>query len=154
MTPHCEGREANQLRRSERAGRKKTHPGTGRGNTVRSDEQVESQRVEDVLMNGDDLEGEDVLTAVVSDLEDGGLPGIVLLRLRVLGVFDVDEDVLSGEIVLLHLVASTTDFEGGHERSLRERTEKVSEEGDEKDVKEAHLSVGLKRTARSAVDVY
>lgn len=70
-------------------------------------------------MNGDDLQREDVLPTIVPDLENRRLPGIVLFDFRLVLAIDVDEGVLSCEIVLLGLGSSATDLEGSHEGCLQ-----------------------------------
>lgn len=51
---------------------------TSSGHPIRKEVERETDGSEDVLEHGDDLEGEDILSTIVADLEDGLLPNVVL----------------------------------------------------------------------------
>ena len=96
------------------------HAGAGGGDAVGDEVDVEAERGEDILELGDHLEREHVLAAVVADLEDGGLPGLVRLRL---GAVVLDDRLVVVLAVLLLLLAN---LERGHERRLGVRLERAT----------------------------
>ena len=98
--------------------------GRGGGDAIRIEVHVESDGHEDVFELRDDLQGEHVLTAVVSDLEDGALPHIDVRR--VVGV--------------LALRDGATHFERSHERGLGGRLERAA--GRAVDVDDGAVGVG------------
>lgn len=77
-------------------------------------------------MHSDDLQREDVLTTVVSNLEDGRLPSVESSDVdRVLGVLlELDERLL-GVVIGLELAA---DLERRHEGSLAEKESSADDE--------------------------
>jgi len=89
------------------------YPGSCCGDPVREEIQCQPNALEDVFEHRNDLEREHVLSAVVPNLENRLLPGIVLgVRLNSLplgGRVGIDVDNRPG----------LADFERGHERCLR-----------------------------------
>lgn len=70
-------------------------------------------------MHGDDLKGEDVLPAVVADLEDGALPGVVFLLPHARATFlDVNQLILRLQVVCVGRVARPPNLEGRHKGGL------------------------------------
>jgi hypothetical protein len=68
---------SNGLRYGKGCKTRSTHSWSSRGNTVRKQIQHQSNRGEDVLEHGDDLQRQDVLPTIVADFEDGRLPYFV-----------------------------------------------------------------------------
>lgn len=129
----------------------RTHSWGGRRHSVREEVERETEIGEDVFEHGDDLQSEDVLSAIVSDLEDGGLPDLEVHLALLLPLGIVDNGVLRGRCGLLLLLAH---FEGGHEGSLRDNEEYVSTRVvTNEERRETYLGVTLQRSTRLLVDV-
>jgi hypothetical protein len=97
---------------------KGTYTWSGGSDSIWKQVETQSDAGKDVLEHGDDLQRENVLPAIVSDLEDSCLPDLVVrLVLRRLG--RLDEGVLGWD---RELDAFLSDLEGRHEGSLKDET--------------------------------
>lgn len=85
-----------------------THPRCSSCNPVRKEVQNKTCLQEDILEHGDDLQCEYVLSTIIADLEDSGLPHVVFRLLRY--------------PVIINIVTEDgpffANFEGCHKRSL------------------------------------
>ena len=98
-----------------------TATGGGGRHAVRVDVDVQADVVEYAPESGDHLQGEDVLAAVVTDLEDGGLPDFVgvFVRDRALSIrLFVLLCILEHAVRAFHIAFVLFDSEGRHIRRL------------------------------------
>jgi hypothetical protein len=113
MTPHCATKSQYTIK-PERADQKNSYARRCRSDSVREKIQRQPDALEDVLEHCNDLERKYILSAVVSDFENGLLPDIILrvcfISLPLGNCVGVD----------IHDRPSLANFECGHERCLWE----------------------------------